>query len=223
MCQKTKGLLGCDMTPTIEEIKREVAWQLAGISPDTVKLFDRDKDDLLEENYTINFFPSEWPNVTVSQIDEIKKIDSELFFLERDKWHITFVGEIDTRADVEVIKKTMKEWKHKISFELNGFASNKTTASFLAYPNFDLHDFRQTIREGLGIGGTDYTVHLSIYEYIGWVNFVRYTSAPNVEFFDFLRKNKNLDLGNISEGKIKLLKNKSRTLRNGEYEVVAEF
>lgn len=31
------------MAPTIEEIKREVAWQLAGINQNTVTLFDEKK------------------------------------------------------------------------------------------------------------------------------------------------------------------------------------
>lgn len=213
------------MTPTIEEIKREVGWQLAGINQNTVTLFDEKRDDELVENYTINYFPDKFTSKMLGEFEILNNIQKELFYLDQKKWHITLVGEINSQTSSEKIVGLVDGWlsKNKVSFEMNGFASNKSTASFLAYPNFNLHEFREGVRSGLGSKGTDYTKHLSVYEYIGWINFARYTSVPSEEFLKFLRKDKDADFGILKSGKIKLLKNRSRLLSDGKYEVVHEF
>jgi len=213
------------MQPTVEEIKREVAWQLAGINQNTVTLFDNKKDDELFENYTINFFPDKVTAKMLEEFSELSSIEKDLCYLDKEKWHITLVGEISTNVEsreiVELVGSLLV--KNKISFEINGFASNKSTASFLAYPTFDLHQLREHIRTGLGAKGTDYTTHLSVYEYIGWINFVRYTTVPGEEFLRKLREGLDTDFGTLNSGRIRLLKNRSRLLRDGKYEVVHEF
>ena len=213
------------MAPTIEEIKREVAWQLAGINQNTVTLFDEKKDDELKENYTLNFFPDKLSLKMVEELDKLVGIQKDLFYLDRDKLHITLVGEIDVVTDTQKLIGLVDSWlsQNTINFEINGFASNKSTASILAYPTFDLHGFREQVRAGLGAKGTDYTIHLSVYEYIGWVNFVRYTNVPNEDFLKYLKKGKDIDFGILNTGKIKLLKNRSRLLRDGMFEIVHEF
>jgi len=75
----------------------------------------------------------------------------------------------------------------------------------------------------MGIKGTDYTIHLSVYGYIGWINFVRYTNMPSEEFLNYLKRGKDIDFGILNSGKIKLLKNRSRLLVDGKYDVVHEF
>jgi len=214
-----------NMQPTIEEIKQAVAWQLAEINQNTVALFDEVKDDELKENYTLNFFPDELPLKITEELGKLANIQKDLFYLDRDKLHITLVGEIDAKSDSQRLIGIVDSWlsQNNLGFEMNGFASNKSTASILAYPTFDLHGFRELVRTGMGISGTDYTIHLSVYEYIGWINFVRYTNLPNEEFLKYLKKGKDIDFGILNTGKIKLLKNKSRLLKDGKYEIVHEF
>ncbi len=211
-------------TPTIEEIKQKVAWQLAGINSETITPYVDERDDVLKENYTVVLFPNCNLKKLNDEVSHLKQIDDGLFYLDPSKWHITLIGEIDISTDQEKIIETIKKQLDglKVEFEVNGFASNKSTASFLTYPDFDLHLFRDEVRNSLGLSGTDYTIHLSTYEYIGWINFVRYTSVPNLEFLRYLRVKKDLDLGDMS-GSIKLLKNKSRTLKDGMFEIVYEF
>lgn len=213
------------MTLAIEEIKREVAWQLACINQQTVTPFDLRKDDEIKENYTLNFFPDELNLKMTEELGKLMSIQKDLFFLDGEKLHITLVGEIDVGIDSQKIIGLVDSWlsQNTVSFEMNGFASNKSTASILAYPTFDLHGLRELVRTGLGIKGTDYTVHLSVYEYIGWINFVRYTNMPSEKFLNYLKSGKDTDFGILSTGKIKLLKNRSRLLRDGKFEVVHEF
>lgn len=214
-----------NMQPTVEEIKREVAWQLAGVNQDTVVLFNEKKDDELKENYTLNFFPDELTPKMSEELGKLMSIQKDLFYLDREKLHITLVGEIDIKTDTQKLIGLVNSWlsQNTIGFEMNGFASNKSTASILAYPTFDLHGLREQVRAGMGIKGTDYTIHLSVYEYIGWVNFVRYTNLPSDEFLTCLKKGKDIDFGVLGTGKLKLLKNRSRLLREGKYEIVHEF
>lgn len=212
--------------PAVEEIKKEVFSQLDGLDPDKVVLFEVDRDDKLVENYTLVYFPEgDVINNLEGEVGQIKSIQNDLFFLEKEKWHITMIGEIGVEIDekklIDVIKNELIDMK--IAFNVTGYASNKSTASFLTYPDFDLHSFRENIRQKLGIVGTDYTIHLSVYEFIGWINFVRYISVPNIKFFEYIKQKRNVDFGNINSGKLKLLRNRSRTLRDGEFEVVCEF
>jgi hypothetical protein len=214
------------MLLTVEEIKKEVFSQLDGLDPGKVVLFEIDRDDKLVENYTLVYFPEgDVINNLESEVGQIKSIQNDLFFLEREKWHITMIGEIGLEIDekklIDVIKNELLDMK--ITFNVTGYASNKSTASFLTYPDFDLHSFRENIRQKLGIAGTDYTIHLSVYEFMGWINFVRYISVPNIKFFEYIKERRDVDFGNINSGKLKLLRNRSRTLRDGEFEVVHEF
>lgn len=214
------------MLLTVEEIKKEVFSQFDGLDPGKVVLFEIDRDDKLVENYTLVYFPEgDVINNLESEVGQIKSIQNDLFFLEREKWHITMIGEIGLEIDekklIDVIKNELLDMK--ITFNVTGYASNKSTASFLTYPDFDLHSFRENIRQKLGIAGTDYTIHLSVYEFMGWINFVRYISVPNIKFFEYIKERRDVDFGNINSGKLKLLRNRSRTLRDGEFEVVHEF
>lgn len=159
------------------------------------------------------------------ELDKLMSIQKDLFFLDGEKLHITLVGEINVSTNTQKLIGLVNSWlsQNTVSFEMNGFASNKSTASILAYPTFDLHGFREEVRTGMGIKGTDYTIHLSVYEYIGWINFVRYTNVPNDEFLKHLKMGRDIDFGTLNSGKIKLLKNKSRLLKDGKFEVVHEF
>jgi len=99
-----------NMQPTIEEIKREVAWQLAAINQDTVNLFDTIKNDELKENYTLNFFPDPFTPKIVEELGKLINIQSDLSYLDREKLHITLVGEIDVGTDAQKLIGLVDSW-----------------------------------------------------------------------------------------------------------------
>ncbi|OGG07212.1 hypothetical protein A2872_00790 [Candidatus Gottesmanbacteria bacterium RIFCSPHIGHO2_01_FULL_42_12] len=213
--------------PTFDELRNEVLGQLDSVKSEEVIPFVPEKDDVLQDNYTLNIFPSKDIAHRLNLfMDELRQIEPDHYFLEPEKLHITILGQIDIDTPLDKLINTVEATlKNKeISFRLLGVGSNKLVSSFTAYPqNFSLFELRQEIRKGLGLQADDYTKFLSAYEYVGWLNYLRYAYEPSEQLLSKLRDSKNIEFGLLQPESVKLLRNNSRTLRDGSFEVIKEF
>lgn len=139
------------------------------------------------------------------------------------KLHITILGQIDAGIGFQVLTRTLKATllNYRLKFKIIGVASNNSGASFIAYPEgFSIYALRQELREKLGVKTDDYTRYLSSYEYVGWINFLRYKAKPASRFLKYLNSKGNTHFGEVDRGKIVLMRNSSRLLRKGKYKVI---
>lgn len=206
--------------------KNEVYQQLCDVKPDNVVPFDSNQDRL-EVSLSLNIFLED---KIISNIEgficELKDIEPNHFYYEGDKLHITLLGKIppwiNTNENIEKIENLLNKYSFK--FQLLGVGSSKLVSSISAYPlNFDLFKFRNELRELLGVQGDDYSIHLNTYNYIGWINYMRYTHKPSQKFLETLKSKTDKDFGILEPKIIKLIKTESKTLKKNKTEVIHEF
>jgi hypothetical protein len=103
--------------------------------------------------------------------------------------------------------------KGNLFFKLWGIGSNKYCSSVSAYPvDFSLHKFRENIRKKIHAHGDDYSSILKSYEYVGWINYLRYLHKPSQELLDTLYDYKDTIFGDMEPSSIRLYQNKSKVL-----------
>jgi hypothetical protein len=212
--------------PSLNTIRTEVFNQFERLLTTDVVPYDILKDDKIEQNFTLLLFPSENDlNLIYNEIENFKDVDRNQLYLPKNKLHITLIGEmskeIETSKIIEVFKSIIP--RYRIAFNIYGVATNKNTGSFIVYPTFPLHEMREEFRKNLNLKGTDYTIHLSVYEYIGWINFIRYLKKPEEKLFELMKGRRNIDYGEIKDFKLLLLMNSSRTLADGKYEIIEDL
>lgn len=216
-----------DNKPNFKELRKEILEQLDSITPEGVSRFDPEKDDLLPLNYTLNVFP---PKNIFNRfnifMDELRRIEPDHYYTEPKKLHITILGQIDIKTPIDklsnIVRNVLKN--RQLSFKLLGVGSNKLVSSFTAYPQgFSIFEVRQELRQGLDLQADDYTKFLSAYEHVGWLNYLRYSHKPSEKLLAKLRNSRDVEFGIFQPRSIQLLKNTSRTLKKGSFEVVKEF
>lgn len=142
-------------------------------------------DEPGNENYTILARPNApLLGLVTSFQEKLQSIDPRHFYYPSDRLHMTLVGGITAaRHPNEVIEAVRPIFQNlSLLFRIWGTTSNTSAASFSFYPqNFSLHDLRERTRRAVGEHGTDFTIWIPEYEYVGWMNFVRYQTEPKEE------------------------------------------
>lgn len=189
----------------LEEFKKQSQNQLINLQPADINTFTNQP---IKENYTIVVRPSLETIARINEyIYELREIDPHQYYYNPENLHLTIMGEISTNInEQELIEKSKKVLgNYNIRFKLQGIGSNEYCSSINAYPmGFSIHELRTELRNALSQKGTDYSLHLSYYEYVGWINNLRYNGTPPKGLLDNLKKNMNRDFGNLVPGSIGL-------------------
>ncbi len=147
---------------------------------------------------------------------ECREIAPNLFYYPRNQMHLTIVGGLSLQIDLDVYESVIKDFskKGRFAFRFWGTGMGKYSSSLSAYPiDFSIHELRSKLRDALGISGTDFTIHLQEYEYVGWINFARNVdSVPNEEFRSLITQYCERDFGTFSPIAIDCLENESWVL-----------
>ena len=170
----------------------------------------------VEQNYTILARPNEEniKNIT-SFTKDLQTIDSNQYYYRPDQLHITILGGLSMKLpkDEFVARTRPIITRYHIKFQLVGLGSNGNCSSALAYPDgFSLHNLREELREALHEKGTPYDIHLSRYEYMGWMNYMRYLQPPKEELLKTLRDNEERLFGPLPSPEVQLYKATSKIL-----------
>ena len=113
--------------------------QLKRLQPKQIKLF---KHKIVKENYTIILcLDNGTKSVVEDYVQSLKNIDQQQFYMPTSRLHITILGLIDIKTQLETIVKEIDKISSTISlnFDLYGIGSNRYSAFISAYPQFDLN------------------------------------------------------------------------------------
>lgn len=198
--------------------------QLTGLKPLDVVPFDYSE---LPENYTLVARPDD---ATIEQICNLQKklqtIEPNHYYYPSSQLHLTLIGLLPSSLDVtnviDVVSDVLK--KYDLKFRMKGVGSNKYCTSVSAYPlGFSIHQLREEIRAGLEVHGDDFATHLDTYEYMGWVNYMRYTKTPSEKLLEAIRSYIDTDLGMMVPRSVELYLNKSKILAPGGSKLIKIF
>lgn len=195
--------------------------QLSKLSPKSVELFD---GSLIPANFTIVLrFPDPLTHQIGKLINQCKTVDNHQYYYPAENLHLTILGliNIDTEQSMltDLIEKIIRD--NKFTFDFLGTGSNKFAASVSAFPlGFSMFEVRKFLRNHIDDNNDDYSIHLPEYEYMGWINFVRYTQNPQLELIKVLKSNLNTQFGKFTANKIELYKNQSRILKTENTELI---
>lgn len=146
--------------------------------------------------------------------EKLEGKDPNQFYYPISLYHLTILGRISSAYDHSKLFKILSSViTMKMEFRLLGAATNQYSCSVSAYPNnFSIFKLRQELREKLSVPGDDYARHLSLYEYMGWVNLSRYRCAPTQSYIDTLKEYKNTDFGPLSISTVEVYLHQKRIL-----------
>jgi len=198
--------------------------QLQALRPQDIEIF---KNKPVPPNYTVIARPDEQTKQSLETIiGELKKLEPDQFYYPLDRLHLTLIGNLPLSTDVDQLINTVNEELQKttISFQLKGLGSNARCLSTSAYPQkFSLHTFREHIRQAAGAHGDDYSSFLASYEYVGWINFLRYYRSPSQEFLDCLYTHRETVFGEMKPASVQIYRNTSQTIDPENSELLHEF
>jgi len=210
--------------PIYQKFKEASNKQLASLKPSDVVLFESDE---IPENYTL----------VAPATEEIVQVIKTIFlccpnyiqgqYLYPDtEIHLTMIGNMSTSIDPELIMNAVKKaiQESKLLFRMFGVASNMHAVSISCYPqDFDMNSFREQVRSDIKDTSDDYTIHLQEYEYMGWLNFMRYLRQPTAPELDELKLLMNEEFGIFKPTRLQIYKNRSHTLNEKKRELVGEI
>lgn len=195
------------------EFRQQSFLQLRDLKPADIVPFTASK---VEPNYTILAIPNaEVIKQTQEFITELKNIDPGQYYYAPQQLHITILGGLTMNLSPEefVARTRPVLAKYKVKFQIVGLGSNQNSSSALAYPDrFSLHNLREELRHAVGQKGTPYDIHLSRYEYMGWMNYMRYLKTPKEELLTTLRNNEDRFFGALPLPTLELYKATSKVL-----------
>lgn len=187
--------------------------QLRELKPSNISLFSTDQ---ITENFTLVFRPD---NLTVDKIlklySKLQLIEPNQFYYPSETLHLTLIGNLPINLEhqkiITSVERVIKQQSYK--FKLYGLGSNNYCSSISAYPiNFSLHSLRQELRNRLGTTGDNYSSILQSYEYMGWINYLRYLNKPSQQFLDKLYSYNEAFFGEMIPETLELYKNTSKVL-----------
>lgn len=209
----------------IEEFRQQWLEQIGSLRPEMVKIYDG--AGLSHEVLSIQWkLAEETEKVVLGVVEKLKEIDPRQYFYSANQLHMTLLGALPVEAKVaEIQKEVEKVMAHnRVKFHLFGVGSNEQAVSLCAYPvGFDLEAMRRNLRRGLGMSGQDYTVYLSAYEKMGWINFMRYLKEPLPKLIDYIRGELvDFDGGEVEPVKVVVMATRSKTLERDKVRLLWE-
>ena len=174
-----------------------------------------DKDDTLEESYTLNFFPN--PNKLASIVEEISYFQNkypENRFIDIENLHVTLLASIPLNISTENIKEfTQTNIRNNIVFKYEGINLTRKQLIFMSYPlNFDLNLFRDNFKKEISNSIKDY---YKGFNYVGWSTFMWFYEQPDNSLIEDLIQRIH-KVYCVTEGEIKLIRTNSRSLSTKE-------
>lgn len=198
--------------------------QLQALRPQDIEIFEHKP---VPPNYTVIARPDEETKRTIEKIiRELQQLEPNQFYYPLDQLHLTLIGNIPLSTNLDRLIETVQTELPKItlSFQLKGLGSNALCLSTSAYPQgFSLHTFRENIRHAVGAHGDDYSSFLASYEYVGWINFLRYYRAPSQLFLDRLYTYRDTVFGELKPSSVQIYRNMSQTIDPDNSQLLHEF
>jgi hypothetical protein len=194
------------------QFRKQSIKQLENLKPDDIQILT---DDTIRENITIVTRPDYHTRERIQQIiEDLENIDLDQYYYSTDQLHITILGGLNITIEDGLITKALNTVlpKFNLNFKLQGIGSNKFASSVNAYPQFQIHELRENLRDIIGNYGDDYTIHLAIYEYMGWINYMRYLKQPQTALLNRLLTYKDTLFGTMKPIKIEAYRNTSKVL-----------
>lgn len=158
---------------------------------------------------------------------ECKLLAPTLFYYPPEQLHLTILGNVPLNTDISIVEEIIRNaWRKKrFEFRFWGAGMGKFSTSISAYPiNFSLHGLRSDLRNELGIQGTDFTVHLPEYEYVGWTNISRNVdSVPNDDYRSLVLSKCEEEFGTFLPVSVEILENESWVLDPKKITILKEI
>lgn len=211
------------LTKQQKSFRKEVIEQLNKLSPTDVVMFDNTS---ISPCYTLVVKPRQIIRKRIEKLlNDLKNIEPDHYYYPLKRLHITLIGNLDIKLNktnlVDTLAKVLR--KYNLKFYAYGTGSNYLSSSVICYPKFEIHQMRDELRQNLNIKGEDYTIHRSMYEHMGWINILRFTSTPSKEFLEKIRSYKNKEFGVIKAKSLQLYKTSSKVLNPAHSKLLAEF
>ena len=207
-----------------QQFREESLGQLKKLDPENIVLFD-DKD--IPPNYTLVIRPNEQTlQVFKKFYAHLQDIEPNHYYYPENDLHLTVIGNIPTSTNLDNLVETISSEivKRNLIFKLWGLGSNIFCSSVSAYPvDFSLHELRDGIRSKIGTHGDDYSNILESYEYVGWINYLRYLQKPSQEFLNMLFSYKDTNFGEMQPSVIQLYLNTSKVLDSNKAKLIHTF
>jgi len=203
--------------------------ELKNLKPEEIKIF---KNTPIKESLTIVArLPLQALRNIKKLISELKRIEPSHYYYPTGQLHLTILGNIPAEINVKRVNRTIKETilLYSLNFNLWGLGSNVYCSSISAYPiSFSIHKLREKLRQKLGGVGADYkkptlTKQLSLYEYMGWINYLRFLKKPKQKLLDKLYELKDRNFSKATIKRIEVYKNTSKVLDPKKADLISSF
>lgn len=176
--------------------------------------FSVDKRRCLTAVYRI---PNEIAEDIIRKVEQpLKQVDSRQYYYPPESLHMTVQNirissfpanftEGDIRKVSSVFQKVVPHHQ-PISFEFVGLLEPPTSLSLIAVADENLMPLLQDLRPALEEAGVpDDKVYVSPRVYFGNTTICRYTTEPNQDFFETVKKLKDVKVGTVTVDKIELV------------------
>ncbi len=180
----------------IEKFRESSLDQLKALKAADIVLLD---EAPIQENITIVAKPPKESIKKISKlISELKLLDSNQFFYPVERLHLTILGNIPVTVDIKSHLQSIKSvlMKQEIAFKLYGIGSNQAD---------------------------NYSRILEFYEYVGWINYMRYLEQPQQSFLDKLFAYKDTVFGVMPVSKVQIFRTTSKTIDSQQSTLISEF
>lgn len=217
-----------DASGSIEEVIDQLAPVVAERENEAVSNPRQLLQDLIPNFYTLVLRPNE---EIISRLEKINQGMAEKFpghyYYPLDSYHSTILGGIPVESVVDESKptETVQNILKDKNIVTQPFGVMQTKAGViipLYFPQDSIHKLREELRAGIKLG-QDYTSDHELWEHIGWIQLMRFTSQPTDDFTKYIRQIRATDFPKITNPKIELLTTTSKTLAPGKYQVIKNF
>lgn len=194
------------MDPILTSFHESSKEQFLDVKPDRIVPF---LDTPFEEVYTIVARPDQNLIQVIEDLqEEYASKDSDQYVYSKDRLHMTILGDIPVSLNQSNLKTIFREGlKTKLQCKVWGTASNPSASSISLYPeNFSFHTLREELRDDLQAHGTDFSKYIKTYEYVGWINILRYIFSPKQELLDSIESYLEKDFGTFEFNTFQLLR-----------------
>ena len=208
----------------LDQFRHESLSQLHALQASQIRVFQFER---ISECYTLIARLDDASRREVLGLqNDLQQIDPTQFYYPEQNLHLTLLGNlpltIDSKDLIEIVGAVLG--KYSIQFNLEGMGSSESCASVSAYPHdFSIFTMREELRSLIGMKGDDYSSILQSYEYMGWINVLRYLHIPNQTLLEKMYSYKDTSFGMFTPKIIQLYKTTSKIIEPSESELIKEW
>lgn len=208
----------------LQQFRLQSLDQLEKLRPENIITFDRTDIPI---NYTLVARPNDHILEVFKKLYfQLQDIEPNHYYYPYKDLHLTLIGNIPVDTDLEnlIDAINVETSKTKFQFNLRGLGSNRYCSSVSCYPvDFSLHELRKNIRNRIHVHGDNYSTILESYEYVGWINYLRYLHKPSQQFLNKLFSYRDTDFGKMQSLTIQLYSNTSKVLDSRKAKLIHTF